>query len=110
VASSRRSHLTVAFGGTCAEKRRDSRVGFKVGDNGAKVGFEVAELDAEVVVNGTLRIVGCELSVARKVADALFVSNTGSPCHILERVADTDNGEHKEVSAVFDRSLLILFE
>lgn len=110
VTGGRRRHLTVAFGRSRAEKRRDSRVRLEVGDNGAKVGFEVAELDAEVVVHGTLWIVGRELRVACEVADALLVSDTGATSHILECVADTDNGEHQEVSAVFDRGLLVLFE
>ncbi len=86
------------------------RVRLEVGDNGAKVSFEVAELDAEVVVHGTLGIVGSELCVACEVADALLVSDTGSPCHILERVADADNGEHKEVGAILHGGFLILFE
>ena len=104
------SHLTVALCGARAEKRGDSRVRLEVGDNGAKVSFEVAELDAEVVVHGTLGIVGSELGVAREVADALLVSDTWAPRHVLERVADTDNGKHKEVGAIFDRGLLVLFE
>ena len=110
VASGGRCHLTVALGGTRTEKRGDSRVRLEVGDNRAKVGFEVSELDAEVIVHGTLGVVGSKLSVAREVTDALLVSDTGATCHVLERVADTDNRKHQQVSTVFDGCLLILFE
>lgn len=72
--------------------------------------FEVAESEVKVVVNGTFGVVGSELSIAGERTDALLVSNTGATCHILERVADADNGEHKEVRAVFDRGLLILLK
>lgn len=82
----------------------------EVGNNRAKISFEVAELDTEVIIHGTLGIIWCELSVACEIADALLISDIGATGHILERIADTDNGEHKEVSAVLNRSLLILFE
>ena len=72
--------------------------------------FEVAESEVEVVVNGTFGVVGSELCVAGERTDTLLVSDTGATSHILERVADTDNGKHKEVGAVFDRSLLILLK
>ncbi len=62
--------------------------------------FEVPERNAEVVVHGTLRIVGRELRIAGQCADALLISDTGAACHILESVADTDNREHEEVGAV----------
>ena len=104
------SHLTVALGGAGAEKRGDSRVRLEVCDNGAKERFEVSELDSEIIVHGTLRIVGRKLGVACEIADALLVSDTRSPRHILERVADTDNGEHEEVGAIFHGGLLILLQ
>ncbi len=110
VASRRGCHLTVALCGTCAKKGRYSRVRLEVGDNGAEERFEVSELDAEIVVHGTLGIVGGELSVACQVADTLLVSDAGATRHVLEGVADSDNGEHEEVGAVFDGGLLILFE
>lgn len=72
--------------------------------------FEVAEVDAEVVVDGTFGIVGRELRIARERAYALLVADTGAPRHILEGVADADNGEHKEVGTVLYRGLLVLFE
>lgn len=110
VTGGRRSHLTVALCGTCAEQSRDGRVRLEVGYDGDKERFEVSELNAEVVVHGTLGIVGSELSVAREVADALLVSDAGATRHVLERVADTDNGEHKEVGAIFHGGFLILLK
>ena len=110
VAGGGSSHLTVAFCGACAKERRNGRVRLEVGDNGAEVSFEVAEVDAEVVVHGTFGIVGSELGVAGERAYALLVTDTGATGHVLERVAYADNGEHKEVRTVFYRSLLILFE
>ena len=44
--------------------------------------FEVAEVDAEVVVDGTFGIVGRELRIAREGAYALLVSDTGAPSYI----------------------------
>ena len=110
MASCGRSHLTVAFGRASAEQCRNCAVWLEVGNNRAEIGFEVTELDAEVVVYGTLGIVGSELGIACEVADALLVSDSGAAGHKLKRVADTDNREHKEVGAIFHCGFLILLE